>query len=152
MKRFLATLVTAICGAALMGAYLVPTAEAAPYTPKTGVVFNNAAGNKTAERRAQTVLDKTISAVPGCPTAKAHERQTITMAMYLFSQKSTADRLIAAHKRGVNVHILIDNGAEGRAAVPAAQGVRHQQGAAAATWSSATAAAACRTTRTPPST
>jgi len=114
MKRFLATLVTAICGAALMGAYLVPTAEAAPYTPKTGVVFNNAAGNKTSERRAQTVLDKTISAVPGCNTAKGcTKRQTITMAMYLFSQKSTADRLIAAHKRGVNVHILIDNGAEG---------------------------------------
>ena len=112
MKRLLATLVTAICGAALMGVYLVPTAEAAPYTPRTGVVFNNAAGNKTAERRVQTVLDKTISAVPGCPTGKAG-CQTITMAMYLFSQKSTADRLIAAHKRGVNVHFLIDNGAEG---------------------------------------
>ncbi len=112
MKRLLTTLVTAICGAALMGIYLVPTADAVPYTPRTGVVFNNAAGNKTAERRAQTVLDKTIAAVPGCPTGKAG-CQTITMAMYLFSQKSTADRLIAAHKRGVRVHILIDNGAEG---------------------------------------
>ena len=112
MKRFLATLVTAICSAGLLSMYLVPTAEAAPYTPKTGVVFNNAAGNKTAERRAQTVLDKTISAVPGCPAGKAG-CQTITMAMYLFSQKSTADRLIAAHKRGVNVRFLIDNGAEG---------------------------------------
>ncbi|HEY5848960.1 MAG TPA: phospholipase D-like domain-containing protein [Microlunatus sp.] len=105
MKRLLVTLVTAICGAALMSMYLVPTAEAAPYTPKTGVVFNNAAGSKTAERRAQAVLDKTISATP--------RGATITMAMYLFSQKSTADRLIAAHKRGVNVHFLIDNGAEG---------------------------------------
>ncbi len=112
MKRLLTTLVTAVCGAALMGAFLVPTADAAPYTPKTGVVFNNAAGNKTAERRAQAVLDKTISAVPGCPAGKAG-CQTITMAMYLFSQKSTADRLIAAHRRGVNVHFLIDNGAEG---------------------------------------
>ena len=112
MKRLIATLVTAICGAALVGAYLVPTAEAAPYTPKQGVVFNNAAGNKTAERRAQVVLDKAISAVPGCnPAAGCKKRQTITMAMYLFSQKSTADRLIAAHKRGVNVRFLIDNGA-----------------------------------------
>ena len=111
MKRLLATLVTAICGAALLGAYLVPTtAEAAPYTPKQGVVFNNAAGSKTSERRIQTVLDKAISAVPGCPAGKAG-CQTITMAMYLFSQKSTADRLIAAHRRGVNVHFLIDNGA-----------------------------------------
>jgi phosphatidylserine/phosphatidylglycerophosphate/cardiolipin synthase-like enzyme len=108
----LTTLVTAICGAALMGIYLVPTADAVPYTPRTGVVFNNAAGSKTAERRAQTVLDNTIAAVPGCPTGKAG-CQTITMAMYLFSQKSTADRLIAAHKRGVRVHFLIDNGAEG---------------------------------------
>lgn len=112
IKRLLATLVAGICGAALVGAYLVPTAEAAPFTPKTGVVFNNAAGNKTAERRAQTVLDKTISSVPGCnPAAGCKQRQTITMAMYLFSQKSTADRLIAAHKRGVNVRFLIDNGA-----------------------------------------
>ena len=111
MKRLLATLVTAICGAALLGAYLVPTtAEAAPYTPKQGVVFNNAAGSKTSERRIQTVLDKAISAVPGCPAGRAG-CQTITMAMYLFSQKSTADRLISAHKRGVNVHFLIDNGA-----------------------------------------
>lgn len=112
MKRLIATLVTAICSAALLGAYLVPTAEAAPYTPKQGVVFNNAAGSKTAERRAQTILDKAISAVPGCnPAAGCKKRQTITMAMYLFSQKSTADRLIAAHKRGVNVRFLIDNGA-----------------------------------------
>ncbi len=112
MKRLLVTLLTAICGAGLLGTYLVPTAQAAPYTPRQGVVFNNAAGNSTAERRAQTVLDNAISAVPGC--AKGKEGcQTITMAMYLFSQKSTADRLIAAHRRGVNVHFLIDNGAEG---------------------------------------
>jgi phosphatidylserine/phosphatidylglycerophosphate/cardiolipin synthase-like enzyme len=114
MKRLLITLLTAICGAGLLGTYLVPTAQAAPYTPKQGVVFNNAAGNKTAERRAQTILDNAISAVPGCnPAAGCKKRQTITMAMYLFSQKSTADRLISAHKRGVDVHFLIDNGAEG---------------------------------------
>jgi hypothetical protein len=97
MKRVVATLVTAICSAALVGAYLVPTtAEAAPYTPKQGVVFNNAAGSKTSERRIQTVLDNAISAVPGCPRGK-EGCQTITMAMYLFSQKSTADRLLSAH-------------------------------------------------------
>ena len=76
MKRLLVTLVTAICGAALMSVYLVPTAEAAPYTPKQGVVFNNAAGGSTAERRAQTVLDKTISGVPGCPAGKAGVRRS----------------------------------------------------------------------------
>lgn len=112
MKRFFAIVVTAVCGLALMGGYLAPKAEAAPYTPRAGVVFNNAAGNKAAERRIQTVLDNAISAVPGCPKGK-EGCQTITMAMYLFSQKSTADRLIAAHKRGVNVHFLIDNGAVG---------------------------------------
>ena len=31
MKRLLVTLLTAICGAGLLGTYLVPTAEAAPY-------------------------------------------------------------------------------------------------------------------------
>jgi len=110
MKRLITTLLTAICGVALLSLYLVPAADAAPYTPKQGVVFNNAAGNKTSERRIQTVLDKAISAVPGCPKAKPG-CQTITMAMYLFSEKSTADRLISAHKRGVKVRVLIDNGA-----------------------------------------
>ncbi|MFT4167033.1 MAG: phospholipase D-like domain-containing protein [Microlunatus sp.] len=103
LKRLWTALVTAICGIGLLSFYLVPTAEAAPFTPTTGVTFNNAAGGKTAERRIQTKLDKTISATP--------KGATITMAMYLFSQKSTADRLIAAHKRGVNVRFLIDNGA-----------------------------------------
>lgn len=112
IRRWVATVVTGIIGAALVGAYLVPAAEAAPYTPKQGVIFNNAAGNKTAERRAQTALDRAIDAVPGCFPAKGcTKRQTITMAMYLFSQKSTADRLIKAHRRGVDVHFLIDNGA-----------------------------------------
>ena len=113
VKRLWMTLVTAICGVGLLGAYLVPAAEAAPYTPKTGVTFNNAAGKKSAERRIQTKLDDTISAVPGCtdPETTGCVPQTITMAMYLFSEKSTADRLIAAHKRGVNVRFLIDNGA-----------------------------------------
>jgi phosphatidylserine/phosphatidylglycerophosphate/cardiolipin synthase-like enzyme len=95
---------------ALLSIYLVPTAEAAPYTPKPGVVFNNAAGSKASERRLQTVLNNAISAVPGCPAGTAG-CQTITMAMYLFSEKSTADRLIAAHKKGINVRFLIDNGA-----------------------------------------
>ena len=103
VKRLWMALVTAICGIGLLSVYLVPTAEAVPFTPKTGVTFNNAAGNKTAERRIQTRLDKTIVATP--------KGAMITMGMYLFSEKSTADRLIAAHKRGVNVRFLIDNGA-----------------------------------------
>ncbi|MDN5804320.1 MAG: hypothetical protein L0H26_07020 [Microlunatus sp.] len=103
MKRLLVTLLTAICGAALVGAYLVPTAEAAPYTPKNGVVFNNSSGPKASERRIQTTIDQAISATP--------RGATITMAMYLFNQYSTADRLISAHRRGVNVQFLIDDGA-----------------------------------------
>ena len=83
VKRLWMALVTAICGIGLLSVYLVPTAEAVPFTPKTGVTFNNAAGNKTAERRIQTRLDKTIVATP--------KGATITMGMYLFSEKSTAD-------------------------------------------------------------
>lgn len=103
MKRLLATLVTAICGVGLLSLYLVPTAEAAPYTPKAGANFNNSSGSKAAERRLQTDLDRAISATP--------RGSTITMAMYLFNQGSSTDRLIAAHRRGVNVQFLIDDGA-----------------------------------------
>jgi phosphatidylserine/phosphatidylglycerophosphate/cardiolipin synthase-like enzyme len=102
MKRLFATLVTAICGAALMSMYLVPTAEAAPYTPKNGVVFNNPAKSRAQERRIQTTLDNAVSATPG--------GEIISIVMYLFNDNSMLNRLISAHKRGVRVQVIVDDG------------------------------------------
>jgi phosphatidylserine/phosphatidylglycerophosphate/cardiolipin synthase-like enzyme len=104
MKRFLATLVTAICSAGLLSMYMVPTAEAAPYTPTNGVIFNNPAKSRTLERKIQTTLDKAVSATP--------RGATISMVMYLFNDNTMLSRLVAAHKRGVNVQLVIDDGAD----------------------------------------
>ena len=104
MKRLLVTLVTAICGAALMSMYLVPTAEAAPYTPKNGVIFNNPAKSRAKERRIETTLDNAVAATP--------RGATISMVMYLFNDNTMLKRLIAAHKRGVKVQLVIDDGAD----------------------------------------
>ncbi len=104
MKRLLVTLVTAICGAALMGMYLVPTAQAAPYTPTNGVVFNNPAKSRTQERKIETTLDNAVNATP--------RGATISMVMYLFNDNTMLKRLVAAKKRGVKVQLVIDDGAD----------------------------------------
>jgi phosphatidylserine/phosphatidylglycerophosphate/cardiolipin synthase-like enzyme len=103
MKRLLATLVTAICTVGLLSIYLVPTAEAAPYTPHSGVIFNNPAKSRKKERAIVDQLNRAISATP--------RGETISIVMYLFNDNSTTSRLIAAHRRGVKVQVLIDDGA-----------------------------------------
>ena len=74
----------------------------APYTPKSGTIFNNPKGSNAAAERINDVLDKTIDAAP--------PGSTIRMAMYLFNVDTTATKLIRAYQRGVNVKILIDDG------------------------------------------
>ena len=127
-----------------MGAYLVPTAEAAPYTPTNGVVFNNAAEVEGAGAQASRRRWTTRSAPPR-RRAPDHLH-----GMYLFSEATMLDRLIAAHKRGVNVQLLIDNGADGATGEQAAKALGTSKAAAAS--SSSASAAACRTTRGRPST
>ena len=74
----------------------------APYTPKAGTVFNNPRGSRAKKRAIITQIDRAIDgSAPG---------STIRMAMYLFDLQSTADRLIRAHRRGVHVQVLLDDG------------------------------------------
>jgi phosphatidylserine/phosphatidylglycerophosphate/cardiolipin synthase-like enzyme len=77
-------------------------AAPAPYTPVTKTTFNNPKGSRAAAERINDELDRAIDATP----AKA----TIRIAAYLFNVDSTADKLAAAHRRGVNVQLLIDDG------------------------------------------
>lgn len=72
------------------------------FTPKAGLIFNNPKGSKTKQYAIVTQIDRTIDAAP--------KGSTIRMAQYLFDTKSTADKLIKAHKRGVRVQVLLDDG------------------------------------------
>ena len=72
------------------------------YTPITRTSFNNPQGSRAAQETLITWLNRAIDGTAG--------GQTIKIASYLFDMGSTADKLIAAHKRGVNVQMLIDDG------------------------------------------
>lgn len=101
MKRILCLVVVALMalGSQPMAA---DGATTSPYSPKNSTVFNNPKGTSAQQRAIITQLDRAIDAAP--------RGSTIRMAQYLFNIDSTADKLIRAHQRGVNVHILIDDG------------------------------------------
>ncbi len=102
MKRLLTSVITAVCAVGLISVFLVPSASAAPWTPRDGVIFNNPKGSLAAENAIITQLNRAIERAP--------KGSSISMAMYLFDKPSTARRLYAAHLRGVNVQIIIDDG------------------------------------------
>jgi hypothetical protein len=102
VKRLLKLLVTAVCSIGLVSAFVAPTASAAPFKPVNGVVFNNPKGSLAAETAIIRHLDKHI--------AIAKRGSIISMAMYLFDRPTTARQLIAAHKRGVHVQLILDDG------------------------------------------
>ncbi|HEX8508691.1 MAG TPA: phospholipase D-like domain-containing protein [Propionibacteriaceae bacterium] len=81
-----------------------PAPKPAPkptFKVKPGVIFNNPKGSKAEQRRIATHVEQAIKNAP--------KGSTIRIAQYLFDLDSSADALIAAHKRGVNVHLLIDD-------------------------------------------
>ena len=91
------------CALALVAPLSAPAASAAevPYTVKPGLTFNNPTSGTAGHRRLLTVMEKAIDNAP--PGSR------IRMAQYLFNIDSTADKLIAAHQRGVVVQLLIDD-------------------------------------------
>jgi phosphatidylserine/phosphatidylglycerophosphate/cardiolipin synthase-like enzyme len=93
-----------VCALALIVPAQAPAAHAATdagYTVTPGLTFNNPTGSLAQHRRIITVLEKAIDNAP--PGSR------IRMAQYLFNLDSTADKLIAAHLRGVVVQLLIDD-------------------------------------------
>ena len=104
MKKLVLVLVCAM--SLLLGLAAVEPADAAVYTPRNKLVFNNPKGSKAQELRIITEINRSIDAAP--------RGSTIRMAQYLFDINSVADKLIRAHRRGVNVHVLIDDGANNK--------------------------------------
>jgi phosphatidylserine/phosphatidylglycerophosphate/cardiolipin synthase-like enzyme len=92
-----------ICAVSLLASVLTASpAKAATYTPASSTTFNNPRGPKAKQLAIITQIDRAIDASP--------RGSTIKMAQYLFDIDSTANKLVAAHRRGVNVQILIDDG------------------------------------------
>ncbi|MET0694007.1 MAG: phospholipase D-like domain-containing protein, partial [Propionibacteriaceae bacterium] len=80
-------------------------AEAAPapgFKIQPGLIFNNPKGKKAKQLTIITQINKGIDNAP--------RGSNIYMAQYLFDIDSVANKLIAAHRRGVNVKVLIDDG------------------------------------------
>ena len=90
-------------GAAVLTALLLATVNppaASAYRPEDGAIFNNPWGDFPAKERLLTTLASTIdAAVPG---------STIRIAAYSNDRKDITDALIAAHRRGVDVQVLLN--------------------------------------------
>ena len=76
-------------------------ATAGTYTPVTGAIFNRPVGTATEQRRIFTHVNRTIDSAP--------TGSTIRIAVFSFSEKVTADKLLAAKRRGVNVQLVFDD-------------------------------------------
>lgn len=71
------------------------------YTPRTGATFNRPVGPSAQKRAIFTHVNRAIDSSPA--------GSTIRIAVYSFSESATADKLIAAHRRGVRVQLIFDD-------------------------------------------
>ncbi|MDN4162238.1 phospholipase D-like domain-containing protein [Nocardioides abyssi] len=70
------------------------------YTPTIGVRVNNPLGDRAARRRIIGHLIRTIQSVPG--------REKIRIASWNIRSDDLIDALVAAHRRGVSVRVVMD--------------------------------------------
>jgi phosphatidylserine/phosphatidylglycerophosphate/cardiolipin synthase-like enzyme len=98
---------TAVVSAALVAGALALSApaDAGPatqrvghYVPPAGGNFNNPLGTPTQQRKLLQQVIRTVNSAPA--------GSTIRMAVFSFGDGPTADALIAAHDRGVNVKLV----------------------------------------------
>jgi len=79
----------------------VTSASYGTYTPTGGAIFNDPTGTRTQQ---YAIFDHINRAIDSTPSGS-----TIRMAVFSFSQTDMADRLIAAHGRGVHVQLIFDD-------------------------------------------
>jgi phosphatidylserine/phosphatidylglycerophosphate/cardiolipin synthase-like enzyme len=107
--RTAAVTLAAVLLSGMLGAPLVaegaavheaPVAKAG-YAPPQGGHFNNPIGSAAAQRN---IEDKVVAAIK-----HAHAGSDIFITLFSFDRIRVADALIAAHRRGVHVQILMNN-------------------------------------------
>src|SRR5687768_7743297 len=90
---------------AVMAAVLVvlttSAGPAAAYTPAPGPIFNNPRGNTAAKDRIITHLVRTIGSAP--------RYSVIRIAAYSNDRPDVVDALIDAHRRGVDVQMVLND-------------------------------------------
>ncbi|WP_109510333.1 phospholipase D-like domain-containing protein [Nocardioides speluncae] len=94
----LLAILTTMLGSANAGSSPAPAAQAAPYTPKAGVIFND----PTIPHRRHDVLDHIVRSIRSTPKGAK-----IRFASWNFDAMRAADALIDAHKRGVSVQVVV---------------------------------------------
>lgn len=108
MRRTTRLITLALSG--LLAVTLVPAGPApqpaearstGPYTVQPGLTFNDPTGSLAKHRR---IINKVEAAIDHAPKGSR-----IRMAQYLFDLDSTADALVKAHARGVDVQLIIDD-------------------------------------------
>lgn len=103
-RSIVVTLVAGLAMALLMSTAPIRTAPAAQsvldYTPTTGATFNRPVGTQAEQRAIFRHVNNAIDATP--------PGETIRFAVYSFAEKSTAQKLIAAKQRGVNVQVIFN--------------------------------------------
>lgn len=101
VHRRLVMLLVAIAVSGALSAAPPTVAPVSAAGPTTGPVFNDPTGS---EAKQMAIMDKIVQAIDGVPRGG-----TIRMAMFSFTIEKFADRLIAAHKRGVKVRMILDD-------------------------------------------
>lgn len=94
-------LVTATVLGALLVTGLPAPASADRYEPRTEAVFNNPWGAPAAKHRINAGIDAAIKRAPA--------GSTIRISQYAFSRRETAKAVIQAHRRGVNVRMVVND-------------------------------------------
>lgn len=80
---------------------LLAAPAAAGYRPADGGLFNDPWGSETAKNRLLAKITRTVEATP--------RGETIRIAAYSNDRKDVTDALIAAHRRGVHVQVLLND-------------------------------------------
>ncbi len=83
---------------------LVPAAAQA-YSPEGGAIFNHPTGTYGQKWRLMIHVDKAIEHTP--------RGATILIATYYLDRKTSVDKLINAHQRGVHVQVVMDGNGDG---------------------------------------
>lgn len=98
LRRLLAVLVSLLVSIVL----IAPAAAA--WAPHDGPIFNRPKGSEGAKFKIVNYVERTIG--------KTRRGSTILIATYLMDRKRTTDKLVAAHRRGVHVKVVMDDGIE----------------------------------------
>lgn len=95
------TLLALFAGSLLTGGAPASAVAAATKPVINGPVFNDPFGTADQQKAIFTQLVQLIDATPA--------EQTITASMFEFADSEVADALLAAHTRGVNVKLIVDD-------------------------------------------